>query len=62
MSNEIPSDVPMDSIEICSTKGDKTYTVSWTPDFGLFECSCPGFRYRLKCRHIDELKKFLEEG
>jgi len=40
--------------EVKSSKGDKTYMV--TNHFGSWYCTCVGFGYRRKCRHVSEIK------
>jgi DNA polymerase/3'-5' exonuclease PolX len=37
-----------------SSGGGKTYTVDRSGD--NYQCSCPGFSYRGKCRHVDEVR------
>lgn len=44
--------------EVPSSRGDKTYTVRVRTD-GVKSCTCSGFMYRRRCRHIDEYKKEL---
>lgn len=42
-----------------SSKGDKFYKVV---DNGknVFNCNCPGFIYRKKCRHVAEVKEMIK--
>ena len=44
--------------EFLSSKGDKVYHTVVRSD-GVKGCSCSGFKYRGRCRHIDELRKEL---
>ena len=39
---------------VSSSKGDKTYTVIFKN--GNWDCDCPGFGFRKKCRHVEEIK------
>lgn len=41
--------------KVPSSKAGKFYTVRETPD-GKKTCSCDGYMYRRKCRHINEAK------
>jgi hypothetical protein len=40
--------------EVLSSKGDKTYTV--TDHGGTWTCTCAGFGWRRKCKHIEQAK------
>lgn len=40
---------------VLNSKADDYYVVSQHEDFS-FSCSCPGWRFRRRCRHIDEVK------
>ena len=40
--------------KVKSSKGDKEYIVKPTAT-GSLECSCPGYGFRRKCRHINEV-------
>ena len=40
--------------EVPSSKGDKTYTV--TDHGGTWTCTCAGFGWRRKCKHIEQVK------
>lgn len=40
---------------VLSSSGDKSYRVGLTD--GEWYCECPGFKYRQKCRHVDDKKK-----
>ena len=44
--------------KIPSSKGDKEYTVR-TSITGSLECECPGYGFRRRCRHIDQVKSSL---
>jgi len=39
---------------VTSSKGDKKYTVLYNN--GTWDCDCPGFGFRRKCRHIEDIK------
>ena len=36
---------------------DKKYVVEWYPYEKKYSCSCLGYTYRRKCRHIPELSE-----
>tara|TARA_R110002153_G_scaffold208276_1_gene360905 strand:+ start:489 stop:866 length:378 start_codon:yes stop_codon:yes gene_type:complete len=38
--------------KVLSSKGDKDYQVNYNVT-GSLECSCPGYGFRRRCRHID---------
>tara|TARA_Y100000310_G_scaffold290473_1_gene317694 strand:- start:2282 stop:2587 length:306 start_codon:yes stop_codon:yes gene_type:complete len=40
--------------QVLSSKGDKSYTVTYRND--SYSCSCPGYGFRRKCRHIEGVK------
>ena len=40
--------------KVLSSKGDKEYEVNYNAT-GELECSCPGYGFRRKCRHIDQV-------
>ena len=40
--------------KVTSSKGDKQYEVKMNAT-GSFECTCPGYGFRRKCRHINEV-------
>ena len=44
--------------KVKSSKGDKEYEVKQNKA-GNMECSCPGYGFRRRCRHIDEVQKSL---
>lgn len=46
------------SREVPSSRGDKTYRVVVRTD-DVKSCTCNGFMYRRRCRHVDEYKKEL---
>lgn len=43
------------SESVKSSKGDKEYLVTFRN--GMWDCTCPGFSFRRKCRHTKELKE-----
>lgn len=45
--------------EIESSRNAEKYTV--TERGGVWTCSCPGFEYRKKCRHIEQAKTNLRD-
>lgn len=40
--------------EVPSSDGSKTYRVQFSPSGGAY-CTCPGFMYRDKCKHIEHV-------
>lgn len=38
------------------SRPDVTYTTVYFVDSGAFECTCPGFRHRGKCWHVQDLE------
>tara|TARA_R110002051_G_C8506805_1_gene465702 strand:+ start:229 stop:609 length:381 start_codon:yes stop_codon:yes gene_type:complete len=44
--------------KVLSSKGDKEYEVN-TNISGSLECSCMGYGFRRRCRHIEEVKSLL---
>lgn len=42
-------------IEIKSSSSDRKYTVSQNAKSGLWGCSCPGWRSRRHCKHLNEM-------
>ena len=44
--------------KVKSSRGDKVYEVT-IDSSGEFSCTCPGYGFRRRCRHIDEVKKSL---
>lgn len=44
--------------KVKSSKGDKEYQVSVSKN-GAFSCTCAGYGFRRKCRHIDYIKNEL---
>ena len=44
--------------KVLSSKGDKEYEVNMNIS-GSLECSCMGYGFRRKCRHIEEVKSLL---
>ena len=53
---ESPSDASAGSWRVKGSKGNE-YTVSVTDD--QWSCTCAGFGFRRKCRHIKEIKDSL---
>jgi hypothetical protein len=54
----IPNDIKDKVYKVKSSKGDKSYEVRMNAS-GSFECTCPGYGFRRRCRHIDYVKKEL---
>ena len=54
----IPNDMKNKVYKVTSSKGDKEYEVS-IDSSGSFSCTCPGYGFRRKCRHIDYVKSEL---
>ena len=52
----IPNDIKDKVYKVKSSKGDKSYEVRMNAS-GSFECTCPGYGFRRRCRHIDYVKK-----
>ena len=44
---------PINSIQVTGSNG-KIYTLVKQPN-GNYSCSCPGYMFRHKCKHVDEL-------
>ena len=44
--------------KVMSSKGDKEYTVK-SDSTGSLSCECPGYGFRRRCRHIDQVTKSL---
>tara|TARA_R110002096_G_scaffold122732_1_gene265823 strand:+ start:438 stop:815 length:378 start_codon:yes stop_codon:yes gene_type:complete len=44
--------------KVTSSKGDKEYQVQLNTS-GSLECSCPGYGFRRRCRHITEVQSSL---
>ena len=44
--------------KVMSSKGDKEYVVK-SDSTGSLSCECPGYRFRRRCRHIDQVTKSL---
>ena len=44
--------------KVMSSRGDKEYTVKANAS-GSLECECPGYGFRRRCRHIDQVTKSL---
>ena len=48
-------DIASDKVyKVKSSKGDKEYEVKMNAT-GSLECTCPGYGFRRKCRHINEV-------
>lgn len=43
--------------KVLSSKGDQTYDVYASLDERLDSCTCPGFQYRRKCKHVGAVRK-----
>ena len=54
----IPNNMKNKVHKVTSSKGDKEYEVSVNSS-GDFVCTCPGYGFRRRCRHIDYVKKEL---
>jgi len=54
----IPDHIKNKVYKVTSSKGDKEYEVS-VSESGEFSCTCPGYGFRRKCRHIDYVKNEL---
>ena len=54
----IPNNAKNKVYKVTSSKGDKEYEVSVSGS-GDFACTCPGYGFRRKCRHIDYVKNEL---
>jgi DNA polymerase/3'-5' exonuclease PolX len=53
----LPKNEPSYStVEVLSSNGVDTYTVTLKDGKG-WDCTCPGFAYRHKCRHLEEATK-----
>ena len=44
--------------KVMSSKGDKEYTVK-SDSTGSLSCECPGYGFRRRCRHIDQVTESL---
>ena len=44
--------------KVMSSKGDKEYVVK-SDSTGSLSCECPGYGFRRRCRHIDQVTKSL---
>ena len=44
--------------KVKSSKGDKEYLVQMNTS-GSLECECPGYGFRRRCRHIDQVTSSL---
>jgi hypothetical protein len=60
--NEKPRKViPSKNVRVFNVKsGDKTYTVEYNISGHFLSCSCIGFGYRRKCRHVDAVALKLQ--
>ena len=54
----IPNNMKNKVYKVTSSKGDKEYEVS-VSESGDFSCTCPGYGFRRRCRHIDYVKNEL---
>ena len=55
----LPEELVGKVYKVLSSKGDKEYQVN-TNATGELECSCPGYGFRRRCRHIDEITSSLK--
>lgn len=46
------------TVRVKSSDGVTAYLVSCLPG-GLWTCTCPGFAYRSRCRHINQVRARL---
>jgi hypothetical protein len=42
------------TVKISNSKGTDSYVVTYQR--GMWSCSCPGFGFRRKCKHVDQAK------
>ena len=42
------------SVKISNSKGTDSYDVTYQQ--GMWSCTCPGFGFRRKCKHVDQTK------
>ena len=45
--------------KVKSSRSDTEYDVLVSLDGSMDRCSCPGFQFRRKCKHVDELRTKL---
>ena len=50
----LPAESTSKVYKVLSSKGDKEYEVNFNKA-GMLECSCPGYSFRRKCRHVDQV-------
>ena len=50
----IPNNMKNKVYKVTSSKGDKDYSVKMESS-GSLSCTCPGYGFRRKCRHIDKI-------
>jgi hypothetical protein len=53
----IPKQMLIKEFEVLSSKGDSNYIVS--VDNGKYSCTCIGYSFRRKCKHIEQIKQKL---
>lgn len=53
----IGAEVGRQVYQVTSSKGDKTYSVKVAGN--SIQCTCPGYSFRMKCRHIEEVQQKL---
>ena len=51
--------VPRPDVATYDVKGSTGNTYTVTNDAGAWTCTCPGFGWRRRCRHINEVKSRL---
>jgi hypothetical protein len=62
--DDLPKYVVYKPRELASVPGEKTWSIEGSKgnlysvklSDGVYTCSCPGFGFRRKCRHIKEIK------
>lgn len=64
--NNLPQILPdnkthCNRFEIASESSSRVYIVSQAKGSGQWQCSCPSWIYRRKCKHLDSLKPVLAQ-
>ena len=52
-----PESLPDASERVWEVKGSKGAHYTVRADYGRYTCTCPGFGWRRKCKHIEQIKK-----